>query len=85
MAEKQIQPYSLHIENNVLTVKGVDKVIEITEREAQLKLASTTLAVKGEGINITRLDNEQGTVSLQYSKLSSLLFKSAASLKGLFR
>ena len=85
MAEKQTQPYSLHCENNALTVKGVSKVIEITEREAQLKLVSTTLVIKGEGVNITRLDNEQGVVELQYSRLGSLTFRTAASLKGLFR
>lgn len=84
MAEKQ--SYSLCCDNNLLTVKGVSKVIEITDKEAQLKLASNTLYVKGGGINITRLDKEQGAVALEFTSLSSLSFRqSGVNLKGLFR
>ena len=82
---KQTQPYSIHCENNSLNVTGVTKVVEITDREAQLKLASITLVIKGDGINITSLNNEKGAVSLQYSHLSSVSFRSGASLRGLFR
>ncbi len=84
---KQTQPYVIHCENNLLTVSGVAKVIEITEREAQLKLTSTTLSVKGDGINITSLNNDKGVVTLQYSLLSSLSFKGTGTvgLKGLFK
>lgn len=80
------QPYSMTLDGNSLTVKGVSKVVEVTEREAQLTLSSTTLIIKGEGINITRLDNEQGVVALQYTRLSSLSFRQVGvNLKGLFR
>lgn len=82
---KQTQPYAIHVENNVLQITGVTKVVEITDREAQLKLGSTTLIVKGDGVNITRLDNDKGVVSLQYSHLSSISFRTGASFKGLFR
>ena len=87
MAEnKQTHPYSFTCENNTLTVKGVSKVIEITEKEAQLQLHSDTLLVKGSGINLTRLDKEQGVVAMDYSRLSSLSFRqSGVNLKGLFR
>ena len=85
-AKQQTQPYSIHCENNALTVNGVTKVIEVTDREAQLKLGSTVLTVKGDGVNITRLDNDKGVVSLQYTRLSSLSFRNGSlSLKGLFK
>lgn len=84
--EKEKQPYSFNCENGVLTVKGVNKVVEITDKEAQLKLSSNTLTVKGAGINITRLDKEQGVVALEYSSLASLsLHSGGVGLKGLFR
>lgn len=84
--KQQVQPYSLHVENNSLTVSGVTKVVEVTDREAQLKLSSTVLTVKGDGVNIIRLDNDKGAVALQYTRLSSLSFRSGgASLKGLFK
>ena len=82
---KQTQPYSIHCENNALTINGVTKVIEITEREAQLKLQADTLVVKGSGISLTRLDKDKGVVAMDYSRLSSLSFRSGTSLKGLFR
>ena len=84
--KQQAQPYSIHCENNALTVNGVTKVIEVTEREAQLKLGSTVLTVKGDGVNITRLDNDKGAVSLQYNRLTSLSFRQGSlSFKGLFK
>lgn len=86
MAEKEKQPYYLCCENNSITIKGVEKVIEITDKEAQLKLHANTLIVKGNGINITRLDKEQGVVAVDYSSLSSISFRQGGmSLKGLFR
>lgn len=85
-AKQQTQPYSLHVENNVLTVNGVTKVIEVTDREAQFKLSSAVLTVKGDGLNITRLDNDKGVVALQYARLSSVSFRNGGQgLKGLFR
>lgn len=84
--KQQTQPYSLHVENNALTVNGVTKVVEVTDREAQLKLSFTVLTVKGDGVNITRLDNDKGVVALQYTRLSSLSFRNGGvSLKGLFK
>lgn len=83
---KSTQQYSVLCENNVLTVKGVKQVVEVTEREAQFKLYANTLVVKGSGLNITRLDKDQGVVAMEYSSLSSLSFRqSGMSVKGLFR
>lgn len=52
--------HSLSVQNNILTVNGVEKVVEICDREAQLKLAQNTLYVKGTGLNVVKLDREQG-------------------------
>ena len=81
--EKQ---HSFSYDNNVLTVKGVAQVVGISEKEAIFKLESNTLTVKGSGINVTKLDREQGVVVLEVSTLSSLTYRqSGISIKGLFR
>lgn len=84
MAEKE--KHSLVYENNTLTVRGIQQVVEISEKEAQFKLADNTLWVKGSGLNVTRLDKEQGVVVLELSALTSLTYRQGGlSLKGLFR
>ena len=81
--EKQ---HSFNFENNVLTVRGVVQVVEISERQAVLKLEGDTLTVKGSGLNVTKLDKEQGVVVLEVSTLISLtLRQSGINIKGLFR
>ena len=84
MAEKV---HSLIFDNNVLTVKGVEQVVEIAEKEAQFKLSDSTLTVKGSGLNVTKLDKEQGVVSLEVGSLASLTYRAHAlsGIKGLFR
>ena len=73
-------------ENNVLTIRGVKQVVEIGEKQAVLKLDGNTLTVRGTGLNVAKLDREQGTVVLEVGALSSLNYKqSGLSLKGLFR
>ena len=81
--EKQ---YSFSFDNNVLTVKGVQQVVEISEKQAIYKLESNSMTVKGSGLNVVKLDKEQGVVVLEVSALSSIaLHQSGASIKGLFR
>ena len=84
MAEKQ---HSLTFDNNVLTVKGVEQVVAIGEKEAVFKLADNTLTVKGSGLNVTKLDKEQGVVVLEVGTLSSITYRAQAlsGIKGLFR
>lgn len=86
MADKEKQAYSLCCENNVLTVRGVKQVVEISEKEAQLKLHDNTLSIRGGGLNVVKLDKEQGVVVMEYGSLSSLTFRQGGmTLKGLFR
>ena len=81
--EKQ---HSFSFDNNVLTVRGVAQVVEISEKEAIFKLENNTLTVKGSGLNVVKLDREQGDVVLETSTLASLVYRqSGLSFKGLFR
>ena len=83
MAEKQ---HSLTYCNNTLTINGITQVISISSKEAELKLEKNTLFVKGSGLNVSRLDKEQGVVVLETQSISSLTYRqSGFSVKGLFR
>ena len=78
--------HSFCYDNNVLTVKGVAQVLEISEKQAIFKLESNTLTVKGSGLNVTKLDREQGVVVLDVSTLAGITYRqSGVNLKGLFR
>ena len=78
--------HSFTFDNNTLTVKGVQQVVEISEKEAIFKLENNTLTVKGSGLNVIRLDKEQGVVVLEVSALTSLMYRQGGlSIKGLFR
>ena len=82
---KELQ-HSLVYDNNTLTVRGIEQVVEISEKEAQFKLSNNTLFVKGNGLNVTKLDKEQGVVVLDVASLASLSYRqSGLNLKGLFR
>ena len=81
--EKQL---SFSFDNNLLTVKGVQQVVEISEKQAVFKLDGNTMTVRGSGLNVIKLDKEQGVVVLEVSALSGItLRQGGVSLKGLFR
>ena len=84
MAEKV---HSLIFDNKMLTVKGIEQVVAISDKEAQFKLSDNSLTVKGSGLNVTKLDKEQGVVVLEVGSLASITYRAHAlgGLKGLFR
>lgn len=83
MAEKH---HSLVYENNVVTVKGVVSVTEIAEKEAVIKLEKNTLVIRGKGINIAKLDKEQGVIVLETADVQSFTYRAAGvNFKGLFK
>ena len=84
MSEKT---HSLIFDNHTLTVKGVEQVVAISDKEAIFKLSDNTLTVKGSGLNVTKLDKEQGVVILEVSQLTSVTYRAHAlsGIKGLFR
>ena len=58
----------------------------ITLSEAQLKLAQNTLYVKGTGLNVVKLDREQGVVQMETKSLQSLTYRqNSLGVKGFFR
>ncbi|MCH5157292.1 MAG: hypothetical protein J1G02_05410 [Clostridiales bacterium] len=80
------EKHSFSFDNNIFTVKGVKQVMEISEKQASFKLENNTLTVKGSGLNVIKLDKEQGVVVLEVSSLTSLGYRqSGVSIKGLFR
>ena len=87
MSEKTTErAHSLTYCNNVLSVFGVVSVLEISEREAQLKLSHSTLWIKGTGLNVVKLDREQGTVQLETQSVSQMVYRqSGLGLKGIFK
>ena len=88
MSEKteRTLPHSISYANNIITVNGVVKVIAISEKEAQLKLSESALTIRGSGLNVTKLDREQGLVQLESTGVQSFTYRqSGMSFKGLFR
>lgn len=77
--------HSLHFQDGALTVTGVVQVVEVDEREARFKLDGSTLCIKGSGLNIVKLDKDQGTLLLQVKTLTSATYKQTVGIKGLFR
>ena len=85
MTEKDLK-HSLVYDNDSLTVRGIAQVVEISEKEAQFKLSTNTLFVRGSGLNVVKLDKEQGVVVLDVKTISSISYRQGGlSLKGLFR
>lgn len=77
--------HSLCFVNDTLTINGVVQVVEVDEKEAHFKLEKCTLVVKGAGLNIVKLDKDQGVVVLETKTLSNMSYKHTPTLKGLFR
>lgn len=83
MSEKNQHGFSFC--NGLLTVNGVLQVQEISEKEAQFKLDGTVMTVKGNGLNVVKLDRDSGVVQLETQSLQSVAYRSAVGVKGLFR
>ena len=78
-------PHSISYAGGVVTINGVTKVIAVTEREAQLKLSDGALTVKGTGLNVIKLDREQGLVQLEAASIQSFTYRhTGIGFKGLF-
>ena len=71
--------------DGTLTIGGVVKVEEITEREARFKLENKSLCVRGTGLNLVALDKQSGVVTLEAKEVQTITYRSNGGLKGLFR
>ena len=69
-----------------ITVMGVTKVVQISERECVFRLDGQTLTLRGTGLTVTKLDRDNGTVALDVEQLSSVAYRNSfgGGLKGLF-
>ena len=65
-----------------ITVQGVTKVVQISERECVFRLDGQTLTLRGEGLSVTKLDRDGGSVTLELQHLSSVVY--GKGFKGLF-
>lgn len=77
--------HSFSFDNGVLTIRGIKQVVEISDKQAQFKLDGNTLTVRGSGLNVCKLDREQGVVLLEVKSLSALSYRQIGTFKGLFR
>ena len=77
--------HSLCLQDDTLTINGVVKVIQITEHEAEFKLESNNVCVKGNGLSLSKLDKEHGVVVMDVVGVSSITYRQGISAKGLFR
>ena len=61
-------------------------MVSISEKEAIFKLDGKTLNVRGNGLNLAKLDKEQGVVVLEVKSISSITYRQGGmSFKGLFK
>lgn len=82
--EKVVAKHEFNYDGKTISVAGVVKVVQISEKECVFKLDGTTLTIRGDGLNVTRLDKERGEVVMESDKLHSAVYRGGASLKGLF-
>lgn len=82
----EVLRHSFNFDNGVFSVRGVKQVVELSEKQAVFKLENNTLTLRGSGINVTKLDKEQGVVVLEVKSITSLSYRqSGLSFKGLFK
>lgn len=77
---------SFAFDNGVLTLRGVQKVVEISDKQAVFKMDNDNLTVRGGGLNVIKLDKEQCVVVLEVKTLAAITIRQGGlSFKGLFR
>ena len=66
--------HKLNFDGKTLGIEGVSKVVEISDKECLFKLADKTLAVKGSGLNVVRLDRTEGVVVLETEQFERIVW-----------
>lgn len=72
------------LNNEEIEIKGIKKIIEITQTEASLLLEISPLIIKGEDLTLVKSNNELDTIILK-GKISSLDFKTKKSKDNFFK
>lgn len=81
---KQINEHSLKYESGRIFVTGVVNVDSFDEKEVELRLATSSLTLKGSGFKLDEMEVKSGILSLQ-GKLSSLNYHEKAEKMGLVK
>ncbi len=72
------------LNNEEIEIKGIKKIIEITQTEASLMLENSPLIIKGEDLTLVKSSNELDTIILK-GKISSLDFKTKKNKDNFFK
>lgn len=72
------------LNNEEIEIKGIKKIIEITQTEASLLLEISPLIIKGEDLTLVKSNNELDTIILK-GKISSLDFKTKKNKDNFFK
>lgn len=72
------------LNNEEIEIKGIKKIIEITQTEASLMLENSPLIIKGEDLTLVKSNNELDTIILK-GKISSLDFKTKKNKDNFFK
>lgn len=80
--------HSLNIDSaGNITLSGVTEVISLTDGEAIIDTDKGRLVIKGKGLSLSKLDREQGKMSMSSEFVGSLVYgagKKPFNLKTLF-
>lgn len=83
-AQSAKRPGGLTLESRKhLTVSGVEEVVSFDEREIMMHTVEGDLAVRGEGMTISKLNVEGGDVHIQ-GRISEMCYTESAPERGLW-
>lgn len=72
------------LNRSTLSISGVEKVYETNESKVQIKVAGSNLQMLGEGLNIEKLDVEQGLIQIN-GLINELKYSTGEVKGGLFK
>lgn len=74
--------------NKKVSIRGVESVNSIFDKEVEVALSDRRLVIKGSGLNASKLNVEEGTLSIEGEEISSVNYYANSqklSLKRLFK
>lgn len=84
-----VKRHTLVVDNNKkVSISGVESVNSIFEKEVEVTLAGHRLVIKGTGLNASKLNVEEGTLSVEGEEISSVNYYAKGqrlSLKRIFK
>lgn len=74
----------LHLEGEILQIKGATKVVSSTSTQAVVEMANKTIVLSGNKIEVKKLNLEEGEVCL-FGEFSVIKFGQKGDKKGLIK